>query len=365
MAAEGFQISPTDSPATDTPSATAPPSSLTLLNVQPLAVKQIGYVGPNENGGSFDRTNASGIVSALKTGVRFFTFQIDHLTVANDKTMFDPINTPTLVYRDDSGKLISTNGLSIASAAESLASYAFNPSVNSSSDPLILYLHFVNTPNALTNPTDYLDFLSKVAVALGPLVPHMTNTTPEGAFQRQQYESVLLRSPLSNFNKKVIIMTNADTTLFRNNAVKQYELTEDLDYMSNIRVYLDSSSDTLGITETKSGGPANAFVVSYERLKAMTSSDRMSFAKAGRERFVIAMPKQVGNPSVADINEALNILGVNVVPLNMFGETYDSIKSKVSIWKGEPLNKLKPMMLISQNPNIVGAGTTPQSNMPM
>jgi hypothetical protein len=353
--AEGFQVTP---PATS-PSKTAPPSSLTLLNVQPLAVKQIGYVGPKEDGGSFDTVNASGIISALKTGVRFFVFQIDFLTRVNSKSKFDPINTPTLIYRNNSGKLVSQNGLSISSAAENLASYAFNQSINSSSEPLILYLHFVNTPNALTDPTGYLEFLSKVAVALGPLGSYMTNTTPEGSFQRQQYEAILLRSPLSTFNKKVIIMTNADTTLFRNKSVKQYELSADLDYMSNVRVYLENSSDKLGITETKSGAPPHAIVVSYERLAAMSSSDKMNFAKGGRERFVIAMPPQIGNPSVADIRGALDTLGVNVLPLNMFGESYDSIKSKVSVWNGEPLQKLKPVMLLSQNPNILGAERSP------
>jgi len=356
---DGFKNPPPVEPFQTAPAppaeSTAPPSSLSLLNVQPLAVKQIGYVGPKEVGGSFDKTNASGIVSALKTGVRFFVFQIDYLTRNSKKTLFDPVNTPTLLYRDSSGKLVSQNGLSISSAAESLASYAFNSSINSSSQPLILYLHFVRTPNPLTEPTKYLDFLSKVAIALGPLRKNMTNTTPEGAFQRQQYESILLRSPLTNFNKKVIIMTNADTTLFRNPAIKKYELAADLDYMSNIRVYLDSTSDRLGITEPKTGGPPAAVIASYERLNRMSSNDMMNFAKAGRERFVIAIPQQIGNPSADDIKGALSTMGVNVLPLNMFGEDYASIKSKVSIWNGEPLNKLKPMMLMSQNPIITGA----------
>lgn len=357
--AEGFQATDNSTVASPPPSTDSSvdtqTSSRILLNMQPLAVKQIGYIGPKELKGSFDRENSSGIISALKSGVRFFTFQIDYLTKNTSKGDFDPENMPTLVYRDNSGKLVSKNGLSISMAAQALASYAFNASINSSTEPLILYLHFVKTPNALIDPTAYLEFLSKVAVGLQPLLPHMTNTTSEGSFQRQQYESILLRTPFSTFSRKVIVLTNADTTLFRNPAVKKYDQSADLDYMSNIRVYLDSTNDTLGITEAKSGAPPNAIIVSHDRLRSMNATEAASFAKAGRERFVIVMPKQIENPSKEEITTALTTLGVNIIPLNMFDE---NIKSKIAVWNSEPLNKLKPMMLLSQKPNVTGAGAT-------
>jgi hypothetical protein len=182
----------------------------------------------------------------------------------------------------------------------------------------------------------------------------MSGITAEGAFQRQEAESALLHAPLSAFSQKVILMTNADTSLFRNPAIGTYELKADLDYMTNVRVYLDNSADVLGVTEMRSNGIANAVVVSLKRLQGLSPTEALTFAKANRERFVIALPSQIGNPSAEEITTALTTLGVNVLPMNMFGETATSLKTKVSIWNGDPFTKLKPIMLLSQKPNVVG-----------
>jgi hypothetical protein len=130
---------------------------VTLVNIQPVSVKQAGYVGPTERGGEFE-TDIT-FINAIREGVRFFVLQIDYLEKAPGGSGFDPINVPTLLYRDDNGALISKNGASIADIAKQLSTYAFNTDFPSNTQPLIVYLHFVRTPDLISTPDKYLKYM--------------------------------------------------------------------------------------------------------------------------------------------------------------------------------------------------------------
>ena len=104
------------------PAKPADEASYRLVNIQPLAIKQTGFVGPTEQDGTFDP--ALGIQTAVRSGVSFFTLQIDYLEREQDPKSFDAINLPTLLYRDSTGKLISKNGASIKETAQQLANYS-------------------------------------------------------------------------------------------------------------------------------------------------------------------------------------------------------------------------------------------------
>lgn len=333
------------------------PERMTLVNIQPASVKQIGYAGPTEKGGSFvpDAT----ILNAMQAGVRFFTLQIDYLeNTMNSK--FDKVNVPTLLYRNDSNELVSTNGASIADIAKNLSIYAFNKDFPSYSEPLILYLHFVRTPNYITKPDEYMKFLASVAEALGPiqsLILHKNDTTD---FSRQQNEHALVLTPLTLFEKKILIFTNADTSIFRNAeklSMPKMPLTKDLDYMSCMRVYLEDAADNLGITGFASEQTAYAIVASYARLKAISGKARDDYAMRGKTRFVIAMPSTMDTPSQDDINTMLTTMGVNTVPMNLFGNTNADINKQLTTWAKKPFYRLKPVLL--QSVKVAVAGYTP------
>lgn len=324
-----------------------------LMNLQSIAVKQAAYVGPNENEGSFDTEN--GIQSALKVGIRVFTLQISYLEVKKDSSKFDTSYMPTLVYRNDSGDLISSNGANIKEVAKSLAAYAFSETIQSSSQPLIIYLHFQRTPNALREPEKYVEFLSSVAQLLEPLQEFMLGPMPEGNFKRQQNESVLLTTPTSVFMKKVIVFCNADTTIFRN--LKPLGLDEidtkyDLDFIVNVRVYLDDSNDDFGATSAPlNGETVNAVIVPFKRLDDLSEDETDKFALKGKRRFVIAMPSQMKNPTVESIKKAINKCSVNCIPLNLFGDSIEGLKEKMNVWEGEPFYRVKaPNYRISSQP---------------
>lgn len=321
-----------------------PVPETSLINLQSIAIKQTGFIGPSENEGTFDV--ATGIQSVLRTGTRFFILQISYLESQKDSKHFDEPYLPTLVYRDDSGVLISANGANIKAVATTLANYAFAPSVKSSTQPLIVYLHFERTPNQLRTPEKYVKFLSSVAQMLEPLEEHMIGHLPEGSFKRQQNETNLLNSPIGIFEQKAIILCNVDTSIFRNLSVlgmAPIDQKYDLDYLVNLRVYLDDNSDSLGATSAPIGNVIpNAVIVPFNRINSMDETEQDVFALKGKARYVIAMPSQIGNPSVDSISKLIKNCGVNSIALNLFGEDTDVLKEKIKIWGGEPFYTIKP-----------------------
>jgi hypothetical protein len=68
--------------------------------------------------------------------------------------------------------------------------------------------------------------------------------------------------------------------------------------------------------------------------------------------FVITMPPQMENPSLESINTALNHLGVNCIPLNLFGEDMKKLKAKMAAWTGDPFTKLKPVAYRSNGDTV-------------
>ena len=333
--------------------SSAPDTS--LVNLQMLGVKQAAYIGPNENDGSFD--TAVGIQSALKAGVRFFTLQIGFLETKKDSANFEEPFVPTLLYRDDAGKLISANSGSIKEVAKTLATYGFAESLLSGSQPMIVYLHFERAPNALRDPEKYVRFLSTVAKDLQPLQEYMVKNTSSGNYQRQTNETGLINEPIASFEKKALIFCNLDTSIFRNLktlGMEQIDTNYDLDFMVNMRVYLDAKSDSLGASDVPHNGEMpNAIVVSSKSILGLSEDEKDAFALKGKSRFVIVMPSQMKNPLLPGINMLLERNGVNCILLNLFGEDIDILKGKIKAWKGEPFYTVKPVNYRSSpTPNL-------------
>ena len=340
---------------------------ITLVNIQPVSIKQIGYIGPKEDGGTFETDSA--IINAVRAGVRFFILQIDYLEKVPGPG-FDPINTPTLLYRNDSGTLISKNGASIADIAKQLSTYAFNKDFPSYTQPLILYLHFVRMPNFISKPDKYTQFMKDVAKSLAPIQPLILNKQASTAFSRQKSERVLLYSPLANFEGKILLWTNADTSVFRNLeklSMTPVSMNEDLDYLTCMRVYLDNSKDSFGVTTVASETPAYAVIVPFKRLAKMKdkktepNKEKQDFAIKGKGRFVIAMPGQTDDIKQKDIDKLLSTAGVNTVPMNLFGKSDPEIREKISLWNGQSFYRMKPTLLQSSKAAV--AGYTPPPNI--
>jgi hypothetical protein len=327
-----------------TPSGTAKklaPGEYTLVSLQPRAIKQTGFVGPLPNG-SFDSISA--VSQALRSGFRFLTLQIDYLDTVLDTTKFPTPGIPTLIYRGDNGALLSTNSADIGSVAQMIASLAFRPEVPNYTEPLFIYLHIVRAPSPIRQTDKYIDFLSAIATALNPLAPTHLNTTPLGIFTRQKNEDTLINTSLNAFAGQTIVLCNADTTIFRN-TTRQIAPANDLDYWTNIRVYLNTSDDIIGITQAPPSGVAPAAIVVYlaDLLELSTdNTDQFMFKNKGK--FIITMAPQLDNPDVEQLDTLLNTIGVNVVPLDIFSTDLKEVVSLVEEYSGmsfRPKSKVK------------------------
>ena len=323
-----------------------------LVNIQPLSIKQTGFVGPSEVNGKFDIT--TGIQTAIRSGATFFTLQIDYLEREQDTALFEPVGVPTLLYRSASGKLIGKNGGSIKEVAQEFVNYMFNPDYRATKYPVILYLHFVRTPDPVKKPLDYLNFLKKVSEALEPIQPYILTSAGDN-YRRQKSESSLLELPLSTIENSIILLTNADTTIFRNTQATGGVVNpiSDLDSFVNMRVYLDDSSDSLGVTQVATNGIPNAVIIPYSKLKSMSASEKTTFAMKGKKRFVIAMPSQLENPTYAELKSLLNDTGVNAIPLNLIGTDPAPVNKIISLWANSmPFYMVKQMMLQSYSTQV-------------
>jgi len=215
-----------------------------------------------------------------------------------------------------------------------IASLAFRPEVPNYDEPLLVYLHIVRAPNMLRDSDKYLNFLSKIATALNPLAPNHLNTTPLGIFTRQKQEETLINTPISSFGGQVIVLCNADTTIFRSTS-RQIAPADDLDYWVNMRVYLNSSDDRIGVTQAApSGVIPRAIVVNLTGLLGLSSDMQERFTFKNKGTFVVAMAPQLQNPTVAQLDKSLNTLGINVVPLDIFSSDLKEVISLIGEYSG-------------------------------
>jgi len=322
LPAEGFQATVDPQPISS--------EDTTFINLQPLTIKDVGFQGPYPNG-NYEPESAT--ANALKAGFRCLILQIDYMDSNKNPEQFAARNEPTLLIRSHSGALLSSNSGDIKLVATTIANLAFRPEVPQSTQPVILYLHIVRAPNATKDPNGYLRFLSKIAEALNPLAPMHLGLTPMGNFTRQKMAEFLLTAPIKSLEGQVVILCNADTSLFRSRSKaldKHYDSVTDLDFWVNMRVFLDSDDDVLGITQPANPNePAMAVVADMNRLLSLSATKMTAFAEKAKKRYVIAMPSRVENPTAKNINVAINVLGVNCVPIDIFTAPTQEIKSIV------------------------------------
>jgi len=310
-----------------------------LLNLQPVTVKQTGYVGPLESG-VFKENDF--VKNALKAGCRSFILQIDSYE-GNPKpaALFPGPNEPCLLYRDDSGILISVNSGSIQKVATAIADFAFSGPTPSNTDPVLVILNIVSSPNPITSPKEYLAYCSKIAVQLKPLIPYHLGLTTTGDYHRQQLEADLFKQPLKSFEKNVIILTTADTTLFRNTSklnIPQYHPYADLDFYTNARLY----KETLVSSHKKD---SYGRIVDIDTLVALSPDEQANWVLKNKGLFTVVLPKMMSNLSVASVDALINKMGVNVVPLDIFNFPIEETKPLLAIWKNQIWN-MKPPALV-------------------
>lgn len=284
-----------------------------LINYQVAGCRLAGYLGPLQDG-VYKEDDA--VRLALAAGNRLFVLEISALD--------ENPTVPLLVARDSMGYKRALNDGSIKKVCSALASTGCT---GITTDPLIVVLYFQNAPSISKNPSGYLSYMSSVAKALQPLIPNHLGLTNVGNFTRQGMESTLFSYPTDFYKNKVIILTNANTTYFRDprqiGVNRDIAQNEDLDFLVHARLYKQEGGGALGITELSPAGQSARAIIVDDSYFLTTPPDRLGgIINLTRNTFTIVMKKDVTYiPTEEQANLLLTTYGVSCIPTDPFSET--------------------------------------------
>jgi hypothetical protein len=324
-----------------------------LMNFQPLTVIHPGFLGPIKDG-VYDEKE--GVSTLIRMGVRSFILPIDYHDKDTMAKPFPDANTPCLLFRDEAGTVRSINGGSIAKVAQAISDLAWSDVVTQKNDPFILMLYFVRTPEEGTK--DYLDFLSKVAVDLGPLSPYLLGQTPEGVYNRQARQDQLLFVNTQQLEKKLLVFCNIDTSGFRTSNTDykhSYLPKEDLDYWVHMRVFKQNQETPLGLTTIPGGGAVPRAIVEktnyYVTLPTDVASKRTA-VNGTKEKFMTTLSSSGKNPDAATATMLLDTYGVQSIPLLLVDYTPET-QTLLSKWKYAWRAKPKEIRYVRPEPPAI------------
>lgn len=288
-----------------------------IKNIQPVTFKQIGYLAD-------DTLDANqGVLQQLRTGARTFFIQIDFLESESlNKKKYCKTYEPCVFIRNNQSDLTSKNSISLVDIVRYLNEYHNNDILPFSNYPIILLLHFVRLPYKATDTDNYINYLSKVSSALAPL-DLITG------YQRASKELELFSASIHEFDKKFIIGTNIDTSLFTR--VKKDKLL-DLDLKVHFHYY-EKDSETVDVTmvEIPDYKP-NAYIYNVDTLLKLKDKDIDKFVQLHKNKFIIAKQKPEQVLVQKDMEKLLNSIQVNVIPYDYFYGSLDSAKPVLQLY---------------------------------
>jgi hypothetical protein len=337
-----------------------PPVQQNFVNFYALGCRYPGYIGPM-NEGYIDPD--IGIQTAVKAGCRVFVLDIDYL---DDCTEAATKYFPRLVVRDSQGKIVikysgnlpfcnTESSSNLATICEKINFYAFASSCQQSTDPVVIVLYFVRTPPGSYKSQTVLDYYSHVAKALKPFKDRiLTNELDGGTFYRQKQENRLLINKISDYNGKVLIFSNANTSGFREN--QTYSPMEDLDYLVNLR--LSYTQTQLGVTSNDSGS-SFGILQTVEDYTVVPPDRADEVVEHTKLKWTICLPKDPLAPVSSKVYQDITkTFGVNCVPAILFDPMANDFLFSDSLFKKygfqpkpEPLRYIKPPVVTPAQPN--------------
>ena len=335
-----------------------PEAEQCLVNFYALGCRFTGYLGPFESG-YFDPEKA--VQQAVNAGCRVFVLEIDYLDECKGETIS---YFPRLVVRDKQGKIVtkfnsdrpicnSPSHSNIRDVCQMISHYAFDTAQNNT-DPVILVLYFLRQPPGSYKSKTVLDYYSNVAKALEPLKNRLVqNEVDGGSYYRQKQEGKLLINNITDYNGKVLIFSNANTSGFRD--VNTYSASDDLDFLVNLR--LGYTQTKLGVTENSSGSNFG-ILETVEDFLIIPSSRAEDVAENTKLRWTICFSEDPSQqPTKDSYNKITKKYGVHCIPIQIFSKENDymftdkTFKKFSFIPKPEELRYIKPPVVIPGEPN--------------
>ncbi len=337
-----------------------PESEQCFVNFYSLGCRFTGYIGPM-NEGYWDPDLA--VQLAVNAGCRTFVLEIDYL----DECQGETINYfPRIVVRDAQNKLRikynsnrpicnSPQHSNIRDVCEKINYYAFASSCQNAADPVVIVLYFLRQPPGSYKSKTVLDYYSNVAKSLSPFQNRLLNNELEGGtFYRQRQEGRLLINKITDYNGKVLIFSNANTTGFRESQI--YSPNEDLDFLINLRLMYTQTK--LGVTENNTGAPFGILETAEDYM--VIPPDRTEeVADSTKLRWTICFSQDPSKSVTKDTyNKITSTFGVHCAPIllfdvnnNGFMFTDDTFKTYSFKPKPEELRYIKPPVVVPAEPN--------------
>ena len=295
-----------------------------LANWRPLTVRLAGYLGGNvgqARDGVFDMVK--GINYALVQGARAFVLEIDYLNVA-------PC-VPVVIYRDAAAYMRSINTGSIQVACDTIAKKAFS---NNNYDPVIIMVYFRRVPGGAQQKSYYL---TNTAKALAPLTPYFLTSANGTNFNNCANETQLFINPITDYQKKIIVLTNYDTPTLPTTS----NPTDNLNFWTNARIYQDDANYTseLGsVTPIKPAGTTPAAVIGSTNQYINTPSSGLATQTTKAvNTFVISMAPLAYTYTATLLNTLLNTLGIQSVPLDVVNLSTSAEHANTLAGRTEPV----------------------------
>lgn len=307
-------------------------SSTKLGNVQLPTTKQAGFLGPY-NGSTFDESES--VLAQLKMNIRTFFLQIDYISTSTlSKDKFPGKLNPSLFYTDKSGALNSYNSSDISTLFSYIKEFAFNDNINNKDDPVLILLHFVNMPYTTSQINEYTEYLGEVSDALSVLGNNMLS----GGYYRSQKEADIFKTNFKEFNQKVIVGTNIDTSIFTKS--KFANSSKDLDYKVHFHYYVKGDEKVDSTSKTTDMNKA-AFIYNSSTLLNMDNVGKENWKLENKGKFILVKTPIEKDLSINEIKTLLNDLGVNIINYNYFND----VDSAVAVRKLYGTMKTKPIFL--------------------
>ena len=341
-----------------------PESQRCFVNFYSLGCRYTGYIGPMKEG-YWNPEKA--VQLAIKAGCRTFILDIDYLDECVENNQY----IPRIVVRDihnrmrikynsninpTTKKLCSSDQTSnIRDVCEQINTYAFSSSYNNNTDPVIIVLYFLRQPSTSSGvPFAYdsktvLDYYSNVAKSMSCLKDRLlTNELNGGTFYRQKQESILLINKITDYNNKILIFSNANTSGFRD-ANASYVPHEDLDFLVNLR--LKYTSTKLGVTENDAGFGILQTAEDYMLMPNELVNETREQTKL---RWTVCLSADPSIPVKKQIYDKItSTFGIHCVPTVLFDDENDFMFSDET-FKSYSF-KQKPKELRYKKPPIVKA----------
>ena len=305
-----------------------------LINFNVLGCRLTGYLG-QMNGGYFDEFLA--VYFAVKAGCRSFVLDIDFVEqcMSPEQTTYTPylvVRKGTGAGNENSDYLVNWDGdlckniknTTIDGICASINMHAFSSeSCQNSTDPVIIVLNFLRMPD-LTDRCSLknLNYYSQVAKALQVFGTRLYQQEANGNYFRQLQPDQLLLNKITDYNGKVLIFNNADTSGFDPsvcNKIPKYDPKDDLNYYTNLQLHYTMKQ--LGVTDNNAG---NGILDSADEYATIPDKEAATYKMTTTNQWTMCLPSNPLQPvSESTFTYITNTFGVHCVPITLFDTSND------------------------------------------